>query len=1265
MNIARKLVTPSFAALFAVAGAFDTIAADFAGIFPDFVRNCYIVSPGLIYPRASMTQVVDALEAAGYGVKVGPCVYREGNDDQYVASGAEKAQEFLDAWTDANTDIIIAARGGGKTEDLINNLDFDALKGHDKIFTGFSDETKLVNALYWQGIGRPLLGPNAGTMLTLTDSAIDWNKKMMAKEDLPSVQLAIEKAGGAVTGKPCGGTASSYWHYYKVFRDTELWAKIQPQTAGRILFLEGGKDEEAGTVLGYIDDLIAWNAFDGVAAIVFCKFSYMKTSQLRLVIEGALSRFAAAGIDVPVYSGFPHGHDSGNRSIDFDRSLTIGPSGLAVFASYAAAPDEIDNSLTETDLTAAVRDAGFLYTATASACASGKSAAMAFDGVKTHADAQWWQSPTDGGVNQWLHYQFNDEFQSGKGIYLTSYSIYDQQTDTGSGTSKKMPKGWTLEGSNDGVTWTLLDARNDYTSWKHQTWSTFDITTVHGCFRHYRFNFIAVQATKEDCQYYRMHEIAFNGYVLASPSSRINTYAGEADGDWDEGANWTFGVPVADDYVVIPGGKSVTLRGESAALASIDVQGTLTFDGWNVVLNAADCRVSDGGVVTTVAGGETEDSLSRVQIVCGNLTVGAGGKIDVTKKGYAPGTDNLKNRPGNGLGSASMRYNGAAHGGFGGTTYDSVYSYCPLPVGSAEHPELCGASGWGYSSVAGSSSGQGGAGGGAVKIVATGKVVVNGTIEANGGNTCKYGTSFAGTSFRDTAGAGGSVWIACDTIAGEYGAITANGGGGCVCGANPNENCTCAAGGGGRIALHFSTAHQPAGAFKAMTISADAGEYRGGGSYAQRDYNCMDDDHLNADIGSVWMSDGSILADDFAKLAGQIRNVREVTFSTFALTNGHVRFAEDGVRVTVLGDLAVSNKTAWLEIGGDEAVHCTTRATLSGAKPAHLVVGGNLVLGADGRLDVNASKTNGLAKVDVEEVVLEDDPGFGAFVTVAGDITIAEGARIHPISHASNGGAPFFSAANLRISEGGAFSADGRGFACGAATNSVAFCPSSYGLGPGGGRKDSGNKYAPGGGHGGAGGASATTKLGGFAYDDDERPALAGSGGGVRIKENDHAGFGGGVVRVDVTGEIVVDGTVSADGDGSDYGGGAGGTILLNAPVFSGSSTGCLSARGGDANGVTLKSGSLSTAATAGGGGRIAVWTGVPWSETLRKGRKGRSGTPHVFDSGVTFLGTYTVAGGVIPTVEGSGIPDDINAESGSVWFFNVTPPGGLLLLIR
>ena len=98
MNIARKLVTPSLVAFLAVAGAFDTMAVDFAGIFPDFVRNCYIVSPGLIYPRASMTQVVDALEAAGYGVKVGPCVYREGNDDQYVASGAEKAQEFLEQY---------------------------------------------------------------------------------------------------------------------------------------------------------------------------------------------------------------------------------------------------------------------------------------------------------------------------------------------------------------------------------------------------------------------------------------------------------------------------------------------------------------------------------------------------------------------------------------------------------------------------------------------------------------------------------------------------------------------------------------------------------------------------------------------------------------------------------------------------------------------------------------------------------------------------------------------------------------------------------------------------------------------------------------------------------------------------------------------------------------------------------------------------------------------------------------------------------------
>jgi len=76
------------------------------------------------------------------------------------------------------------------------------------------------------------------------------------------------------------------------------------------------------------------------------------------------------------------------------------------------------------------------------------------------------------------------------------------------------------------------------------------------------------------------------------------------------------------------------------------------------------------------------------------------------------------------------------------------------------------------------------------------------------------------------------------------------------------------------------------------------------------------------------------------------------------------------------------------------------------------------------------------------------------------------------------------------------------------------------------------------------------------------------------------------LVRIEASGPIVVDGTISANGginaSTDRYGGGAGGGIYLICRMFSGAGNGLLSATGGQGG---------NSGGGAGGGGRIAVWT--------------------------------------------------------------------------
>ncbi|KAG7972713.1 hypothetical protein I3843_07G197400 [Carya illinoinensis] len=124
-----------------------------------------------------------------------------------------------------------------------------------------------------------------------------------------------------------------------------------------------------------------------------------------------------------------------------------------------------------------------------------------------------------------------------------------------------------------------------------------------------------------------------------------------------------------------------------------------------------------------------------------------------------------------------------------------------------------------------------------------------------------------------------------------------------------------------------------------------------------------------------------------------------------------------------------------------------------------------------------------------------------------------------------------------------------------------------------------------GGGHGGRGACCLVdeTKLpedvwGGDAYSWSslQKPTSYGSRGGTTSKEADYGGLGGGRVKMEILGHVVVEGSILADGGdgGTKGGGGSGGSILIKAYRMTGS--GRISACGGNGYG-------------GGGGGRVSV----------------------------------------------------------------------------
>ena len=602
--------------------------------------------------------------------------------------------------------------------------------------------------------------------------------------------------------------------------------------------------------------------------------------------------------------------------------------------------------------------------------------------------------------------------------------------------------------------------------------------------------------------------LAPGNYSIGTPSndtvtiqdvapSATNTFTGT--GVWQSVSNWSDGIaPLAGQSAVING--SATLSNATVNLASLIVATNklLTFSTTNAIVYATDVTVA--GTITHNVNTATNSPWivdNSIHIICTNLTVVPGGSIDVTGKGYA-GRAAAPAGAGNGYGfgggtSLSARGGGGAYGGLGGNGQGNAFA-SGVTYGLAAAPVYPGSSG-----CAGQSGS--GAGGGLIRIEASGTVTVNGTMKATGG-----------TGLEDSGGggSGGALYITCAALAGS-GAISANGG---------NSSSYGGPGGGGRIAVAFdpvAQSNQNQIAAPTVSFGANPGVIGASSSFA-------------AWPGTLYLPNNSFLSPAI------LQSVELAGFTNFAPASA-----------TLTGKWWVTTSGFVLSVSNGLTIGAAGRLDLSNGV---LTVGGDLIM------------TNSATLITQSGIATTS-----ALVNVAGLMYVGSNCTVYPYCYPTNGAAPLFTVRDLTVATNGKFNADGKGYATG------------LGIGHG--------TYGSGGGYGGQGGQelySVNRYLGGITYGSSNAPVDPGSGGGRVVNDAN----GGGLVHVEASGTVQLDGIITANGQsdtgGDRSGGGSGGGIYIRCLHFAGN--GSLSANG--ANQLTWSGG-------GGGGGRIAVWMLKPF----------------------------------------------------------------------
>lgn len=530
--------------------------------------------------------------------------------------------------------------------------------------------------------------------------------------------------------------------------------------------------------------------------------------------------------------------------------------------------------------------------------------------------------------------------------------------------------------------------------------------------------------------------ISGNGSIIVSGAHATAYWTGAAGGRWGDAANWSIGAVPDENYDVMLTNASVVVDEAITPVHAITVGNgsedcTLTVSNANSTITAKYITVANKGVITCAGPFTNETQMARVHIVCTNLSIVAGGKIDVTQKGWSgalwmfvadkntvvshfgfgPGAGGYA-----GISAGYAGFSGAWHGGRG-SSYWLLSNTQKVIYGDAAHPVTAGSGGdmpIGYGGEI--TRTRGWSGGGVVRIEASGSVTVNGSILANGGGSNNNGGS------RDTYGAGGSIWITCKAISGS-GTVSAAGGSG----GDPRypvgywrqlttnylDLKNGFPGGGGRIAIDYDPEAQASATVDGLFISAAAGEhYSGYSSLATRDV--WED---AAESGTLHFSDTALVKRLFGKgLSGRVVGLTSLAFDgDLEFKRGFFQPMEEGFTLTVAGNLVVTGTTARLEIGGVCMTNLSSRPTIWGGTQLNsLVVGGDFTVVGGGSFAIRAAETNALM-------------AWGAEVRVNGAMTVGTNGYVYASSDGKNLGSPRFLVGSLTVANGGVLSASRRG----------------------------------------------------------------------------------------------------------------------------------------------------------------------------------------------------------------------------------------------
>lgn len=268
-----------------------------------------IVAPaGPVDQRADFTKGVEAFERMGFRVRYSEAIF---DSIGYLAGPDDKRLEgLMRAFEDPDVQAVVSLRGGYGCARLVPRIDQKRMRGHGKIFMGFSDLTTL-HLYFRRRFGWVTFHGPMATSPALAHISPEQEKHLlrlwMDPTYLPSFsfpELQVWKSGCG-EGELVGGCLSLII--------ASIGTTYEPVTEGKILFLED-LDEPPYRIDRMITQLRLAGKLDRVAGILLGQFKDCDPGTSGVTADDVL-RELLGKMEVPVLANFPAGHGNDNWAL--------------------------------------------------------------------------------------------------------------------------------------------------------------------------------------------------------------------------------------------------------------------------------------------------------------------------------------------------------------------------------------------------------------------------------------------------------------------------------------------------------------------------------------------------------------------------------------------------------------------------------------------------------------------------------------------------------------------------------------------------------------------------------------------------------------------------------------------------------------------------------------------------------------------------------------------------------------------------------------